>query len=70
MKKEIAHLDKEMIDLMMYMIGFAPRAEVIFQETYDDHKDRFSEKTVNELIDIYNHYYGLDIKYIEVKENE
>ena len=55
---------------MMYMIGFAPRAEVIFQETYDDHKDRFSEKTVNELIDIYNHYYGLDIKKIEVEENE
>lgn len=33
-------------------------------------KDRWSIETVNELIDMCNHKFGLDIKFIEVKENE
>ena len=65
-------MNKELKDLMMYMIGFSPRLDngEIFQEVYDDNRycDRWNEKTVNELIDMVNRYYGLDIKYIEVKE--
>tara|TARA_R110001592_G_scaffold305334_2_gene577952 strand:+ start:3855 stop:4043 length:189 start_codon:yes stop_codon:yes gene_type:complete len=61
-------MNKELEDLMMYMIGGLPRVQSVFQETHDDQPYRFTENTVNELIDLYNHYYALDIKYIEVKE--
>lgn len=67
-------IKKEMKDLMMYIIGFAPISNGIFKKVYEDHqspqKDRWSIETVNELIDMCNHKFGLDIKFIEVKENE
>ena len=60
---------EELEDLMMYMIGFAPRLDSgIFEEVYENNEDRWSIKTVNKLIDKCNDFYGLDIKYIEVKE--
>lgn len=60
---------EELEDLMMYMIGFAPRLDSgIFEEVYEDNEDRWSIKTVNKLIDKCNKEWGMDIKYIEVKE--
>jgi len=61
-------MNKELKDLMMYMIGFTPITNGIFEKVYEDQQGRWSIKTVNELIDMCNHMYGCDIKKIEVKE--
>lgn len=64
-------ITREMKDLMMYMIGFAPRLDSgIFKEVYKNNEDRWSVETVNKLIDKCNKEWGMDIKYIEVKKNE
>lgn len=63
-------IKREMKDLMMYMIGFAPRLDSgIFEEVYENNEDRWSVETVNKLIDKCNKEWGMDIKYIGVKKN-
>jgi len=65
-------MNKELEDLMMYVMGFAPISNGIFKKVYEDHqspqKDRWSIETVNKLIHMCNHKFGLDIDKIEVKE--
>lgn len=59
-------MNKELEDLMMYMIGFAPRLDSgIFGEVYHDNQHRWSAYTVNKLIDMCNEEWGMDIKYVE-----
>ena len=58
-------MNKELEDLMMYMIGFAPRLDSgIFYEVYENNEDRWSITTVNTLIDKCNKEWGMDIKYL------
>lgn len=61
-------IKREMRDLMMYMIGFAPRLDDgIFDEVYLNNEDRWSIHTVNTLIEKCNEEWGMDINKIEVK---
>jgi len=59
-------MNKELEDLMMYIIGFAPRLDGgFFDEVYLDNEDRWSIHTVNTLIEKCNKEWGMDIKYLE-----
>ena len=59
-------MNRGLKDLMMYMIGFAPRLDSgIFDEIYHDNRHRWTRATVNKLIDMCNKEWGMDIKYVE-----